>query len=59
MHKLLNLIKKTHQQTFKYQITFKMMKNMFGIHKVIRNNEHLICFHGGKNAKGKNQPFGF
>lgn len=30
-----------------------MMKNMFGIHKDIENNEHLICFHGGENAKGK------
>jgi len=48
--KISNWIFKIHQQTFKYQITFHMMKTMYGTHKIIITNEHSICFHG-KNIK--------
>jgi hypothetical protein len=26
---------------------------MFGIHKIITNNEHLVCFHGKNDTEGK------
>jgi hypothetical protein len=48
--KCLNWIFKMHQQTFQYQITFHMMKTMYGTHKFIIANKHSVCFHG-KNMK--------
>jgi len=39
---------KTHQQKFQYQITFQVMKNMYGNYKVITNNKHLFYWTMGK-----------
>jgi hypothetical protein len=56
MHEMFKLSFKTHQQTFQYQITFQLVKNMSNTHKVLANNEHLACFHG-KNVQEINYIF--
>jgi len=35
-----------------------MIKIIFGNHKVIINNKHLVCFHGGKKYKEKMKLLG-
>ncbi len=41
------------------QITFQMMKIMSNTHKVIIDNEHLICFDHEKNMQIKKKTCGF
>jgi len=46
------LLKKTHQQTFQYHITFKIMKNKYNsTQKILTNIEQLTYFHGKKIKK--------
>jgi len=49
-----NLFKKTHQQTFEYLIMFQMTKTMFSTYKIIIRKNFLVCFHGKKRYKNKN-----
>jgi len=48
----------THKETLSYQITFLIIKTMYGTHIVIIDNKHLVCLHCQKKQKNKNKIWG-
>jgi hypothetical protein len=44
---------KTHKEAFQCQITFLIIKTMYGTHIVIIDNKHLVCFHWKKKQINK------